>query len=101
MSHICKLQKQKENRNRSPVRPAPVVNTEQFRKPSTPLAPRQPKSHKDPALLELKKTNVPEEPKVGPSPASEGPKISKSYKADSEVRQSKIRVDEVCVNKGY
>jgi len=74
------------------------VNTEQFRKPQTPLAPRQEKSHKDPALQEFKKTNFVEAPRVIRSPKADEPKFSKSVKshpADSDVRQSRIKLDEV------
>lgn len=51
----------------------------------------------------MKKTSFSNEPKVIRSPTSEGPKISKSFKtptADSEVRQSKIKMDEVHANLG-
>lgn len=104
--NISAFQKQKENRD---VSPAPVVNTEQFKKPATPLAPRQQKGHRDPALQELKQTNAPkvmrspkaEEPRVTKSTAVEGPTISQSPKAvpvASAVKQSRTKLYEVCCN---
>ncbi|XP_052249226.1 nuclear protein MDM1-like isoform X6 [Dreissena polymorpha] len=78
----------KENRDPSPSR-APVVNTSQFRQPSTPLAPQRPKVQTE-QKQEPAKSSVPQEPKV-----SKEPKVTISPKrVEQEVRQSRIKDDE-------
>lgn len=74
-------QKFKENRDPSP---APKVNTDQFKKPATPLAPRKPKSQSDVLAQELKESNVRKEPKVARSPkqSQSEPKLSKAKKEE-------------------
>ncbi|KAL4225978.1 hypothetical protein ACF0H5_013965 [Mactra antiquata] len=72
----------KENRNPSP---APKVNTDQFKKPSTPLAPRRPKGQSDQLAQELKESNLRKEPKVTRSPkqSQSEPKLSKTRKEET------------------
>ena len=53
---------QKDKENAVPrTAPAPVVNTEQFKKPTTPLAPRKPKDQSAPVIQEVKKQQAREQ----------------------------------------
>ena len=89
-------------------RPAPVVDTEQFRKPPTPLAPRKPKDQSAPVIEEVKRQQAKEQQvreqqikAIKEQMAKEGikkqPKVVRSPKPskEKEVRQSKEKSPEV------
>ncbi|XP_053378346.1 nuclear protein MDM1-like isoform X5 [Mercenaria mercenaria] len=101
-----KLQK-KSKENRDPI-PAPVVNVDKFKKPPTPLAPRQPKKS-DPAFQEIKESNLRKEPKVTRSPkqSRNEPVLSKTRNEEdkemaeiSEPKQEKVTAKEPKSDKG-
>ena len=99
---------QKDKENAAVPRAAPIVDTEKFRKPPTPLAPRKPKDQSDPMIEEVKKQQAKEQKireqqmkaikeQMAKDAVEKQSKVQRSPKqpADKEVRRSKEKSPEV------